>query len=133
MRLRPILALGICAILVIVFVSHTTRRRAADEQHAKEATLRAELAGMREAIRRYAAGHHAGPHALRDLVADGQAKSVPVDPVTGSADTWKLTLEQTVRTDDFSASAPASAAAIIVDVHSGASGTDSTGRRWSDY
>ncbi len=133
MRLRPILAVGICAILAIVFVSHTIRRRAAEAQHAKETALRSDLAAMREAIRVYEAKHHAGPHTLQDLVTDGLLRSVPVDPVTGSASTWRPTAEETVRTDDFSATAPKAMATTIVDVHSGAAGSDSAGRRWSDY
>jgi general secretion pathway protein G len=133
MRLRPILAVGICVILAIVFVSHEIRSRAVEAQHAKEKALRTGLATLREAIRKYEARHHAGPHTLQDLVTDGELKSVPVDPVTGSASTWRPTIEETVRTDDFSASAPKAAAAAIIDVHSGATGRDSSARRWSDY
>lgn len=133
MRLRPILALGIVAILVIVFVSHTMRRRAVDAQHAKEVAMRSELATLREAIRKYQVRHHSGPAALRDLVRDGELKSIPVDPVTGSVSTWRPTVEERVQTDDFSSTAAKAATAAIVDVHSGATGRDSSGRRWSDY
>jgi general secretion pathway protein G len=133
MRLRPILAVGICAILAIVFISHGIRRRAGEVQQAKEQALRSDLAALREAIRTYEAKHHAGPQALRDLVTDGELKSVPIDPVTGSASTWRPTIEETVRTDDFSATARQSTATAIIDVHSGATGRDSATRRWSDY
>jgi general secretion pathway protein G len=133
MRLRPILAAGICAILIVVFVSHTIRRRATEAQHTRETALRSDLAAMRKAIRAYAAKHHAGPHTLQDLATDGQLKSVPVDPITGSVSTWQPMVEETVRTDDFSATAPQTAATTIVDVHSGAPGRGSAGRRWSDY
>ncbi len=133
MRLRPILALGICAILAIVFISHTMRRRAADAQHAKEAALTSTLASMRQAIRTYEVKHGEGPHLLGDLVRDGELKSVPADPVTGSSATWRPTSQETVSIDDFSATAPKAAASTIVDVHSGAAGRDSAGRRWSDY
>lgn len=133
MRLRPILAFGIVVILGIVFVSHEMRRHATEAQRAKEAALTSELATMRNALRQYQMKHHAGPHALRDLVTDGELKSIPVDPVTGSASTWAPTVEEKVRTDDFSANASAAPATSIVDVHSGATGRDSSGRRWSDY
>ena len=133
MRLRPILAFGIVVILAIVFVSHTMRRRAAEAQQAKEAALRSDLAAMREAIRNYTVEYHTGPHSLRELVSDHRLATVPVDPVTGSISTWRATVEEKVQTDDFSSTASTAPATSIVDVHSGATGRDSSGRRWSDY
>jgi general secretion pathway protein G len=97
--------------------------------------MRESVTTLRRALRTYQKRHHTGPRQLADLVHDGVLKALPVDPVTGSATTWKPTIEEHVTIDDFSTIAPAasSGSGIIVDVHSGAAGVDSAGRRWSDY
>jgi len=82
----------------------------------------------------YRSKHHQYPHALQDLVRDGELRKIPDDPIT-HAPTWRTTIEETVVTNDFG---PSGAAAPpppqgIVNIHSGASGKDSRGRAWSDY
>lgn len=124
---------GICAVLAIVFTSHLVRRHAIESLQSKERQLRSELATMRTALKNFEKLHRMKPRALPELVREGELKAIPVDPITGSSLTWRTTVEENVRIDDFSATAPASAALQIVDVHSGATGVDSTGRPWSDY
>jgi general secretion pathway protein G len=124
---------GICAVLAIVFASHLVRRHAIESQQSKERQLRSELATMRSALKSFEKRHHTKPRGLSELVRDGELKAIPVDPITGSSSTWRTIVEENVRIDDFSATAHASTAPQIVDVHSGATGVDSTGRPWSDY
>lgn len=89
---------------------------------------------MRKAIDLYYAKHHAYPHSLQDLVRDGELRMIPVDPITKSSATWRTTVEENVRVDDFTTNAaPAQKGGGIIDVHSGASGKDPAGRPWSDY
>ena len=96
--------------------------------------MRTALATMRNAIRAYQAKHAHNPHSLQELVGDGELRAIPVDPVTKSPDTWHTTLRENVSVDDFTSGAPApSPAQEIVDVHSGAQGSDASGRSWSDY
>jgi general secretion pathway protein G len=93
------------------------------------------LMTMRKAIDTYYAKQQHYPHALSDLVRDGELRTIPIDPVTHSSATWRPTFSEKVRVDDFTSGAPAPppAPSEIIDVHSGASGKDSNGRAWSDY
>jgi general secretion pathway protein G len=55
---------------------------------SKEAALRADLNGMRDAIDKYFADRAKYPVSLDDLVASKYLRSIPADPVTGSNQTW---------------------------------------------
>jgi len=89
--------------------------------------MRAAVTQLRGEIATYYAKNHHYPHSLDEL------PNVPVDPITHSKNTWRPTLQENVRTDDFSSTAQSTAPPEIVDVHSGATGTDPNGRAWSDY
>ena len=95
--------------------------------------LRNTLARLRGAIAQYHAKHHRHPHALPDLIADGELRTIPADPVTGSSSTWHTTMRETVSVDDFTSRAAAPEASEIIEIHSGARGADPAGRAWSDY
>jgi general secretion pathway protein G len=130
---RPKIAIVIAmiAILTIITISHQ-RSRAKATQQAREATVRADLAAMRTAIRTYRTKHQASPASLADLVRDGELRAIPTDPLTSSNTAWRPTFEESVRVDDFQAGA-ARAQATISDVHSGAAGVDSSGKAFADY
>jgi general secretion pathway protein G len=87
---------------------------------------------MRKAIVDYRSKHGRYPTSLNDLVTDGELRLIPADPVTKSKTTWKTTIEESVRVDDFQAGSTKSAPSLV-DVHSGATGSDSTGRPFADY
>lgn len=125
----------VAALLAVVgFVAAAVaNRHTVAVQRAKESRLRAELKTMRAALHAYEAKHHIGPRSLSDLVRDGQITTIPVDSVTRKSSTWRTTVEESVRVDDFDATAPRSTAPEIVDIHSGAAGKDSSGRPWADY
>jgi general secretion pathway protein G len=55
---------------------------------SRESTLKQNLRGTREAIDRYYGDLGRYPDALEDLVTRRYLRSVPVDPITESADTW---------------------------------------------
>jgi len=57
---------------------------------AREATLRQDLAVMREAMDKHLADTGRYPESLADLVSGHYLRSVPVDPFTHSADSWVL-------------------------------------------
>jgi hypothetical protein len=114
----------ICALLLgVLACDHAERDRARDE-----ATLRTQLASMRHAIATYTSSHSQGPSTLRDAMP-----IVPIDPLTHSATTWRLTTEETVKMDDFTGSATPANRIAIIEVHSGAVGRDGRGRRYSEY
>jgi general secretion pathway protein G len=57
---------------------------------AKEASLRNSLFVMRDVIDQYYADQGQYPMTLQDLVGKRYIREIPVDPMTGSADTWIL-------------------------------------------
>lgn len=96
--------------------------------------MSADLMQMRMAIDVYHKKNHAYPHSLQDLIRDGELRAIPLDPITKSGATWRTTVEENVRVDDFTTNAaPAQTGGGIIDVHSGASGKDPSGKPWSDY
>ena len=123
-------AAAIAVLIVLIGVVFTQTHNVVDRH--PEAALRADLAMMRKCISDYHAKHHRNPSSLNDLVTDGELRMIPTDPITRSRTTWKTTIEENVRVDDFQQSTT-KVPPSIVDVHSGATGTDSTGRPFSDY
>jgi general secretion pathway protein G len=57
---------------------------------AKESVLRQQLWEMRAAIDTYQDDHSALPPTLDVLVAKNYLRSIPIDPITNSASTWRL-------------------------------------------
>lgn len=62
--------------------------RATDD--AREAALKASLLSLREAIDHFHGDRGLYPETLSDLVDRRYIRSIPIDPITGSAETWKL-------------------------------------------
>ena len=88
---------------------------------ARELQLRETLRSMRSMIDHYTAEREQAPPSLEALVIAGYLGAVPIDPVTGSADTWEVVLEL----DPIARSGKVG----IMDVTSGSTALDSTGRR----
>lgn len=63
---------------------------------AKESVLRNNLFTMRTVIDEYTYDKQKAPQSLEDLVSEGYLRTIPVDPMTGSADTWKVIIEDTL-------------------------------------
>jgi general secretion pathway protein G len=57
-------------------------------KRAEEATLKQNLALVRDAIDKHYADTGRYPGALDELVAKRYLRAVPLDPVTGASDTW---------------------------------------------
>jgi general secretion pathway protein G len=60
---------------------------------AKESVLANNLYTLRTVIDHYTYDKEKAPQSLQDLVTDGYLKSIPVDPITGSNQTWKTIME----------------------------------------
>jgi hypothetical protein len=119
LRRRVVLAL----LLAAFACGRAERDRARDE-----AALRTQLAAMRSAIAAFTKTHGHGPPTLREAMP-----VVPVDPLTHSATTWRLTTEENVQLDDFTTGSATAQHIAIVDVHSGAGGQDGNGLPYSQY
>jgi len=95
--------------------------------HAREAVLRDDLFTMRKLIDQYTIDKQQPPTSLDDLVTAGYLRGgVPVDPFTGSNQTWRTDTEEVPISPDQSTSG-------IVDVHSGADDTALDGTAYSSW
>ena len=79
----------------------------------KEAVLRDDLFTMRSLIDQYTVDKQSAPQSLQDLVSEGYLRDVPVDPFTGSNQTWEEIYESDVLMD------PDQTTPGITDVRSG--------------
>ena len=83
------IVMAIVAILVSISVPIYNR----SITRAKESVLRNNLFTMRTVIDEYTYDKQKGPQDLRDLVSEGYLRQIPVDPITGTSDTWKVIIE----------------------------------------
>lgn len=59
----------------------------------KESLLKNQLFTLRTVIDEYTFDKQKAPQQLTDLVNEGYLRAVPVDPITGSDQTWKVIME----------------------------------------
>lgn len=62
----------------------------------KESLLRNNLFTMRTVIDEYTFDKKKAPQTLQDLVNEGYLRAVPIDPITGSDQTWQLVMEDSL-------------------------------------
>ena len=93
---------------------------------AKESVLRNNLYTLRTVIDEYTYDKQKGPQSLQDLVQEGYLRTVPVDPITKSPDTWRIIMEDALtavnQTDPG-----------IFDVHSGSDSKSLEGTIYSEW
>ena len=94
---------------------------------AREATLKQELLTLRSQIDRFTHDNERGPESLPELVDKGYMGAVPVDPFTGSSETWQVETESTSLSIDPSASPG------IADVHSGSPDNSLDGTAYASW
>ena len=92
---------------------------------AREAVLREDLWVLRDCIDQYFTDKGQYPADLGGLVEAGYIKTIPVDPITNSAESW---VTEEAPTDESAPDAPAG----IRDVKSGAEGSTIDGTPYSD-
>jgi len=95
--------------------------------HAREAVLRDDLFTMRKLIDEFTIDKQRPPTSLDELVDGGYLRGgIPVDPFTGSNQTWTTVVEDVPISPDQAASG-------IVDVHSGAEDNSIEGTPYSSW
>jgi len=95
--------------------------------HAREAVLKDDLYTLRKLIDEYTLDKQKPPTSLNDLVDAGYLRGgVPVDPFTGSSDTWQTDSEEVP-------TSPSQTASGIVNVHSGSDQTALDGTAYSSW
>jgi general secretion pathway protein G len=108
-----LLEMMVVMTLILILASIAVPTYTTAIKRAREAVLRDDLYTMRHLIDEYTADKQEPPQALQDLVDAGYlGGGVPVDPMTGSSDTWKPDVEEVPTSAQQTDSG-------IVDVHSG--------------
>jgi len=93
---------------------------------AKESVLRNNLFTLRSMIDEYTVDKQHAPETLDDLVSEGYLRQIPIDPMTGSNQTWKIIMEDTPVGGENQPPG-------IFDVKSGADGNSLDGTAYSDW
>jgi len=119
--------IGILAAIVIPRLQDAPRR-------AQEAVLKTNLRALRSAINQYYAdkGHY--PTSLDALVEDNYFRNLPVDPITGSNETWVAEYEE-LDPDQAPAETdlPDTGEPGIIDVYSGSEALSLDGEPYSEW
>src|SRR5579863_8283243 len=84
-----ILLIILTAVAVPVFQRSVVRSR--------ELMLRNHLYTLRVTIGEYTFDKKRGPQKLGDLIQAGYLRDVPIDPMTGSSRTWRVTIRRSGR------------------------------------
>jgi general secretion pathway protein G len=93
---------------------------------AKESVLRNNLFTLRTLIDEYTFDKQKAPQALEDLVREGYLRQVPLDPITGSNQTWRVIMEDVM--SSVNQTEPG-----IFDVRSGADQTSLEGTSYAEW
>ena len=93
---------------------------------SKESVLKQNLFTIRTVIDEYTYDKQKAPQSIQDLVSEGYLRAVPIDPMTGREDTWRIIMEDA--TNSTSQSEPG-----IFDVRSGSEAKSLEGTAYSDW
>jgi general secretion pathway protein G len=88
------IVMAVIAVLMSVALPIYTR----SIQRSKESVLKNNLFTLRTVIDEYTYDKQKAPLTLQDLVTDGYLRQVPMDPITGSNESWKLIMEDATNT-----------------------------------
>lgn len=95
-------------------------------RQAREAVLKEDLHVLRYAIDSFTADKQKAPQSLDDLVSEGYIKTIPVDPMTRSAESWVTQTSDSLHSLDQTDPG-------IDDVHSGSQEQGSDGQPYSSW
>jgi general secretion pathway protein G len=113
-----LLELMIVLTLLLILASFAVPSYELAIQRAREAVLRDDLTTMRKCIDEFTVDKQRPPESLQELVDAGYLRGgVPVDPMTGSNETWQVDIEEVPLLDSEQTQAG------VVDVHSGSQAT----------
>ena len=115
-------AIAMLAVLVSIALPIYTR----SIQRSRESILKNNLFTLRTVIDEYTYDQHTAPRTLQDLVSHGYLRQVPMDPITGSAETWKRLMKQ--QTSPVDQTQPG-----IFDIRSGSELTSLEGTPYSRW
>ncbi len=118
------LVVVVSIILILISVAAPIYRTSVIR--AKEAVLRDQLFTMRQLIDEYTLDKQQAPQSLQDLATEGYLREMPRDPFTNSNTTWKVEMEDTLKSPDQTQPG-------IIDVHSGSDKISLDGTPYSSW
>ncbi|MCX6623437.1 MAG: type II secretion system protein [Acidobacteria bacterium] len=125
-RAFTLLEMMIVMAIVSILVSIAVPLYQKSILRSKESVLRNNLFTLRTVIDEYTYDKQKAPQSLEDLVNDGYLRTVPVDPMTGTSQTWKVIIEDAMTS--VNQTEPG-----IFDVHSGSDKTSLEGTAYSEW
>jgi general secretion pathway protein G len=116
-----LIELLVVMMIIALLLSVAVPRYFRTIERSKETVLRQDLNVMREAIDKHLGDYGQYPDSLAALVERHYIRAIPVDPVTGSAETWQM-----VASEDTDRPG-------VRDVSSGAEGQASNGTEFRSW
>jgi general secretion pathway protein G len=107
--------------IIAMLLTLAAPRYFASIERTKEDVLREDLYILRNAIDHYYADKNVYPAELKDLVKEKYLRSLPVDPYTQSANSWKVVAASDV------------ALGVVADVKSGSGENARDGSKLADW
>ena len=120
----------VIAIIGILAAIAVPAMRTAPER-ARESALKEDLFTLRSCLDQFHADRGRYPTSLDEIVSLGYLRSVPVDPLTKSKDTWVLVYEEVAPEAQDDSQQPSSPG--IIDIHSGSPDTALDGTKYADW
>lgn len=122
-----LLELMIALSVVLILASFAIPAYYLAIQRAREAVLRQDLYTLRSLVDEFTVDKQRPPASLQELVEAGYLRGgVPVDPITGSSESWRVDIEDVP-------SGAGDAQAGVVDVHSGSDDAALDGTAYSSW
>lgn len=121
-----LIELMIVMTVIVILVSVAVPMYQKSILRSKETVLKNNLFTMRQVIDEYTYDKQKAPQSLQDLVTEGYLRSVPLDPMTGTNDAWKLVMEDA--TSSVNQTEPG-----IYEVHSSSDKTSLEGTPYSEW
>jgi general secretion pathway protein G len=121
-----LIEIAIVVTLIIILATMGLAQYRTSVVHAREAVLKQDLFGMRDAIDQYYADKGQYPGTVDALVSEGYMRRVPEDPFTKSSTSW-----QTVPAEPDPNNPTAEVG--IYDVKSGSDGTAIDGTHYAEW
>jgi general secretion pathway protein G len=121
-----LIELMIVMAVITVLVSIAVPMYQKSIMRSKESVLKNNLFTMRTVIDEYTYDKGKAPQSLQDLVTEGYLRNIPMDPMTGSSESWKVIMEDA--TTSINQSEPG-----IFDVKSGSDKTSLEGTAYADW
>ena len=112
--------------IVVILISVAVPMYQRSILRAKESVLKNNLFTMRTVIDEYTYDKQKAPQSIQDLVSEGYLREVPIDPMTGTSDTWRPIMEDALTS--VNQTEPG-----LFDVRSGSEKIGSDGTPYSEW